>query len=86
MHKTAFEIQVPRMLAIKYRGDFRIFSLPWQYVSKKNCQRLYRNLMLHWQLLWHTLAFCQELCFGFLSDHLFYVYTLHCLIIIHLNW
>ena len=39
MHKTAFEIQVPRMLAIKYRGDFRIFSLPWQYVGKKKLSK-----------------------------------------------
>ena len=39
MHKTAFEIQVLSMLAIKYRGDFRIFSLPWQYVGKKELSK-----------------------------------------------
>ena len=44
-----------------------LFSLPGQYICKKNCWRLSRNIcVLCQQCLWHTSTFCQGLWFGFL--------------------
>ena len=49
-------------------------EIPWQCVSKKNCQKFSRNLLYIytwyvslWQWLWHTSAFCQGIWSGFLT-------------------
>ena len=66
---TAFKIQVLSMLAIKFRGDFRIFNLLRQYISKKTAEDSSINLcILRQQWFWHTSSFSQWLWFDFLTD------------------
>ena len=92
--KTVFEIHVLSTLAIKWWGSFKNFQFPSAIRWWKICQRLGRNpyyhyavncILLYWQWLQHTSAFCQRLWFVFFNfwDYLFYLNYI--IFITHLN-